>query len=110
MAVSLISNPSEAADAVPLPPPVAEFFQGRGLLAFTSSIADLARTCFDLAEPLTFSLHSDPESGEKCVEVVVTARGTVSRVRECYRRFTETWIVSMPAVVQEHVRLILLAE
>jgi hypothetical protein len=63
-----------------------------------------------LAEPLLFSMSCDPESGEEWLEVVVTARGTVARIRDAYREFTSRWSLSTPLSVQEQVRLVLLAE
>lgn len=79
-------------------------------MPFVAPVAALARSSFDLAEPLGFALGCDPESGGEWLEVAATARGTVREIRAAYRNFTDRWLASMPPIVQEHVRLVLLAE
>jgi hypothetical protein len=108
--MSLTSTLSQAPASVTLSPAVGEFCEGHGLTPFVGLIADLIRNSFDLAEPQNLSLNCDPESGEEWVEATVTARGTVQQIRDAYRNFTRAWLASMPAAVQEHVRLVLLAE
>jgi hypothetical protein len=110
MTRSLTPIAPSIADPVPLSAEVHTFCASRGLLAFVSSIVALAQTCFDLAEPLSFSMGCDPDSGEQWLDVVATARGAVPEVRKAYAEFTCRWLASMPPPVQDHVRLVLLAE
>jgi hypothetical protein len=110
MATSLTPNPAQIAASITLPAAVEVFCQANGLITHVNSISDLARDSFDLAEPLTVSMSCDPESGEEWLEVTVTARGSVTNVREAYRELTRRWSALTPLSVQEQLRLVLLAE
>ena len=110
MTRSLISPVAHATNSASLSAVARAFCENHGLLPFVDSIAGAVHVSFDLAEPPAFSTACDPESGEEWLEVSATARGSVREIRDAYHGFTSRWLASMPAVVQDRVRLILLAE
>ena len=110
MTPSPISPLTHAKDWAPLSPAARAFCENHGLVPFVDTFAGTVSALFNLVEPPAFSLSCDPESGEEWLVVAATARGSVREIRDAYHGFTSRWLGSMPAVVQDHVRFILLAE
>jgi hypothetical protein len=99
MNLSTYVRPAEARSSLE------EFTDRHDLSGLIELGSNLASGCFELDEPVVARMTTDQDTGEEWIELSVSAKGDVSRVRQAHRTYTREWLKAVPLEKGLMVRL-----
>ena len=82
-----------------------EFTDRHDLSGLIELGSNLASGCFELNQPAVARMTTDQDTGEEWVELAVSAKGDVPRVRKAHRTYTLEWLKAVPLEKGLMVRL-----